>query len=129
MRQEARGKYVRGITIESRILRHPPWLKGFAFKEAIGSKDRALLVIKNALESVSLPGPLEDISLTLAGFSGESGVQTGLFTDVRKREQLREMMRQLEVQLGCKPPIYQVKDIEPWSRTPERRQALVTFDP
>ena len=129
LRQEVRGRYVRGITIASHVLRHPPWLKEFAFKEAIGSRDRAFLVIKNALDSISLPGPLEDISLTLAGFSGESGVQTGLFTDVRKREQLREMMRQLEVQLGCKPPIYQVKDIEPWSRTPERRQALVTFDP
>lgn len=129
VRQEARGKYVRSITIESRILRHPPWLKEFAFKAAIGSKDRALLVIKNALESVSLPGPLEDITLTLAGFTGESGIQSGLFSDVRKREQLREMMRQLEVQLGCKPPIYRVRDIEPWSRTPERRQALVIFDP
>ena len=129
LRQEIRGKYVRGITIASHVLRHPPWLKEFAFKEAIGSRDRAFLVIKNALDSISLPGPLEDISLTLAGFSGESGVQTGLFTGVRKREQLREMMRQLEVQLGCKPPIYQMKDIEPWSRTPERRQALVTFDP
>ena len=129
LRQEVRGKYVRGISIASHVLRHPPWLKEFAFKEAIGSRDRAFLLIKNALDSISLPGPLEDISLTLAGFSGESGVQTGLFTDVRKREQLREMMRQLEVQLGCKPPIYQVKDIEPWSRTPERRQALVTFDP
>jgi len=39
------------------------------------------------------------------------------------------MMRQLEVLLGCKPPIYQMKEVEPWSRIPERRQALVLFDP
>ena len=129
LRQETRGKYVRGITIASHVLRHPPWLKELVFKEAIGSRDRAFLVIKNAFDSISLPGPLEDISLTLAGLSGQTGVQAGLFTDVRKREQLREMMLQLEAQLGCKPPIYQVKDIEPWSRTPERRQALVTYDP
>ncbi|GIT45112.1 MAG: hypothetical protein Ct9H300mP11_30480 [Chloroflexota bacterium] len=39
------------------------------------------------------------------------------------------MMRQLEALLDGKPPIYQLKEIEPWSRIPERRQALVPFDP
>jgi len=38
-------------------------------------------------------------------------------------------MQHLEFQLGHKPPIYQVKDIEPCSRIPERRQALTTFEP
>ncbi|MFQ6027116.1 MAG: DNA polymerase Y family protein [Dehalococcoidia bacterium] len=128
-RREVKGKYVRSTTVEGRIYRQPPWLKRLAFKEAIGSKDRALFIFKNALETVSLPGPLEDITLTLTGLTGESGVQSSLFADVRQREQLREMMRQLEVQLGVQPPIYQVRDIEPWSRTPERRQALVVFDP
>ena len=42
---------------------------------------------------------------------------------------MKEMMRQLEALLGGKPPIYQMKEIEPWSRIPERRQALVPFDP
>ena len=39
------------------------------------------------------------------------------------------MMKQLEGRLRGKPPIYQVREIEPWSRIPERRQALVQFDP
>jgi DNA polymerase-4/protein ImuB len=69
------------------------------------------------------------MKLTLGGITGESGIQSSLFSDVRKREQLKEMMRQLEVLLGCKPPIYQMKEVEPWSRIPERRQALVLFDP
>ena len=38
-------------------------------------------------------------------------------------------MRQMEVRLRAKPPVFKVKDIEPWSRIPERRQALVQFDP
>lgn len=128
-RREVQGKYVRSTTVEGSIYRQPPWLKHLAFKEAIGSKDRALFIFKNALETVTLPGPLEDITLTLTGLTGESGVQSSLFADVRQQQQLREMMRQLEVQLGVQPPIYQVRDIEPWSRTPERRQALVVFDP
>ena len=81
------------------------------------------------LESATFPGPLEDMKLTLAGLTGESGAQASLFSDVRKQEQLREMMRQLEARLGGKPPIYQVREIEPWSRVPERRRALVQYEP
>ncbi len=128
-RGEMRGKYVRSVTLESAVLGRAPWTKRLAFKNAVGSKDKALFIVKNAIESASLPGPLEDLTLTLTGLTGESGTQSSLFSNVRRREQLREMMRQLETQLGRKPPIYQVRDIEPWSRIPERRQALVIFDP
>ena len=128
-RPQIRGKYVRTATIESQVFRHPPWARQFAFKEALGSKEKALFALKSRLDTLALPGPLEDMKLTLAGFTGESGIQSSLFSDVRKREQLREMIRQLEALLGCKPPIYQVRDVEPWSRIPERRQALVPFDP
>ena len=128
-RPEVGGRYVRTATIESHVYRLPPWVKRFGFKEALGSRDRALFALKSRLDRVILPGPLEDMKLTLAGFTGESGIQTNLFSDVRKQEQLKEMMRQLEALLGGKPPIYQMKEIEPWSRIPERRQALVPFDP
>ena len=124
-----RGRYVRTATLESRILRNPPWTRRFVFKEAINSKARALLGLKAMLESATFPGPLEDMKLTLAGLTGESGIQASLFSDVRRREQLREMMRQLEARLGGKPPIYQVREIEPWSRVPERRRALVQYEP
>ena len=128
-RPEVGGRYVRTATIESHVYRLPPWVKKFGFKEALGSRDRALFALKSRLDSVTLPGPLEDMKLTLSGLTGESGIQTNLFSDVRKQEQLKEMMRQLEALLGGKPPIYQMKEIEPWSRIPERRQALVPFDP
>ncbi len=129
VRPEIKGRYVRTATIESCIVRHAPWVKHFPFKESVGSKERALFSLKSRLDNLELPGPLEDMKLTLGGITGESGIQSSLFSDVRKREQLREMMQQLEALLGCKPPIYQMKEVEPWSRIPERRQALVLFDP
>ena len=128
-RPQTRGKYVRTATIESHIVRHPPWVKRFSFKEAVGSRERALFAIKSRMDTIALPGPLEDMTLTLAGLTGESGMQSSLFSDVRKREQLKEMMRQLEALMGRRPPIYQIKEVEPWSRIPERRQALAPFDP
>ena len=128
-RPEIGGRYVRTVIIESHVYRLPPWVKRFGFKEAMGSRDRIMFALKSRLNSVTLPGPLEDIKLTLSGFTGESGIQTNLFSDVRKQEQLKEMMRQLESLLGGKPPIYQMKEVEPWSRIPERRQVLVPYDP
>ena len=128
-RPQTKGKYVRTATIESHIVRHPPWVKRFSFKEAVGSRERALFAIKSRMDTIALPGPLEDMTLTLAGLTGESGMQSSLFSDVRKREQLKEMMRQLEALMGRRPPIYQIKEVEPWSRIPERRQALAPFDP
>ena len=94
----------------------------------MGSRDPALAVIKSALESVALPGPLEDMKLTLTGLTGESGIQANLFSDVRKQEQLRESIRQLRVRWGGQTPIYLARDLEPWSPIPERQKVLVPFD-
>ena len=89
IRPEVKGKYVRVATIESHIVRHPPWVRRFPFKDAVGSKEKALFALKSRLDTISLPGPLEDMKLTLTGLTGESGIQSSLFSDVRKREQLR----------------------------------------
>jgi DNA polymerase-4 len=128
-RPEVRGRYVRSILMEGQIARHSSWVRQLAFKDAVGDKDRALFVIKNALELLTFDGPLENLTLTLMGLTGESGIQSSLLSDVRKQDQLREAVRQLEARLGFKPPIYQVRDMEPWSRIPERRQVLIRFDP
>ena len=124
-----RGRHVRAVSLEGKVPHKPPWTKQLAFKNPVSSKEKALSILKDSLETAKLPGPLEEIRLTLAGVVGESGIQSSLFSQVRKQEQLREMMRQLEARLCTKPPIYKVMDMEPWSRIPERRQALVQFEP
>ena len=123
------GRYARTATLEAAILHRPPWTRRFAFKQAVNSKDRAFFALRGMLESASMSGPLEDMRLTLSGLTGDSGVQSSLFSDVRRQQQLKEMMGQLEARLGRRPPIYRVRQVEPWSRIPERRQALVQFDP
>jgi DNA polymerase-4/protein ImuB len=128
-RGSLRGKSVRTATIESAVFRKPPWTRHVAFKEAAATRERALFALKSTLEAVSIPGPLEDMKLTLSGIAGEPGTQGSLFPDLRRHQQLRETMRQLEARLGGKPPVYRVRKVEPWSRIPERRQALVQFDP
>ena len=124
-----RGKYLRSVCVHANVLNRSPWSKRIAFKSAVNKKEPALFAIRSALEATAIPGPLEDLSMTVSDTAGESGTQSSLFVEVRKQQQLREVMRQLEARLRTKPPIYRVMDVEPWSRIPERRQALVEFVP
>ncbi|MFQ5860443.1 MAG: DNA polymerase Y family protein [Dehalococcoidia bacterium] len=128
-RSEVRGRCARVATLQAQVMRGPVWERRVAFSQPAGGKQRAFFAIKSSIESLVLPGPLENIALTLSGLTGDIGQQESLFADVRRRENLSQALRQLEARLGKKPPIFQVRDVEPWSRIPERRQALVPFVP
>jgi DNA polymerase-4/protein ImuB len=41
---------------------------------------------------------------------------------------LREAVRELKLKLGYSP-LYRVVEVDPWSRIPERRHALLNFEP
>jgi len=123
------GRYARLATLEGQVHFGPHWFQRVPFREPIGDKSRSLFAIKSKLESHPVPGPLDDLRLTLLGITGELGRQTGLFPEFRRWEQLREALKHLEVSLGKRPPIYQVREVEPWSRLAERRRALVEYVP
>jgi hypothetical protein len=41
---------------------------------------------------------------------------------------LREAVKELKLKLGFSP-LYRVVEVDPWSRIPERRHALLNFEP
>ncbi len=122
-----RGRQARVSTLEGRTMRGPRWTHRMVFREPVASAEQGLALIKGSLASRVLPGPLEDLSLILSGISRETGRQINLFPKVRQRDRLRDSVRQLEARLGCKAPIFQLREVEPWSRIPERREALVRY--
>ena len=126
---EMLGRRARLVLLEASIFRRTTWQRRVPFKDAVGDFRNALPAIKHALSLTPPPGPIEDLSLTLMGITGRAGRQASLFPDVRKRDQLRESLRQLEARLGRRPPIYRFKEAEPWSRIPERRMVLVEYSP
>ena len=126
---EMRGRQARFALLEASIFRRATWQRRVSFKDAVGDSRNALAAIKYALSLTPPPGPIEDLSLTLMGITGRAGRQASLFSEVRKRDQLRESLRQLEARLGRRPPIYRFKEAEPWSRIPERRMVLVEYSP
>ncbi len=122
-------RYARETLLQAQVLRRPPWTLRVAFKEPAGSPTKALFAIKAKLDGAALPGPLEDMRLTLAGITGEAGRQESLWTEVLREQQLHDALSQLQARLGTPPPIYRVREMEPWSRIPERRHALVQLGP
>ena len=123
------NRYARRADLQAQVFRRPPWKMQVAFREPVGTRNHALFAIKAKLDNVDIPGPLEDMRLTLSELSGEAWQQESMWKEVQQAENLRQAMRQLRARLGVPPPIYQVRELEPWSRIPERRHALVELTP
>ena len=71
------------------------------------------------------PAPIEELALELLGLGGEAARQPGLFVArARQLAEIAEAARQLHARYG-RVPLYHAIEVEPWSRIPERRWALV----
>jgi len=105
------------------------WERVQPLREPTGDRERLWLVVRTQLEYGALPGPVAELGLELDGLTAETGRQPSLFREsTRRREQLDEMVRHLTVRFGHSP-VAQIVEVEPWSRLPERRYALMDYDP
>lgn len=125
-----RGHSVRQACLRALLADGTSWERLVTFKEALSSRDtvyRALkskLQLPNALPSASI----EELSLELMGLGGEAARQPSLFLDrARQRSQIAEAAHQLRARYG-RACLDRAVEVEPWSRIPERRWALVPCD-
>jgi DNA polymerase-4/protein ImuB len=123
-----RGRLARVCEMTGQVLHGPLWKRRITFQKPVGDRAHAHYVVRHALGNRPPPGPLKDLRLTLSALTGEAGRQESLIREVHRRERLHQAIAQLKASLGSNP-IYQVREVEPWSRIPERRQALVTYEP
>jgi DNA polymerase IV len=118
-----RGLGVRSLAFWTRTWNAEYWEKRVDFKEPAMDVKIIISRLKRVLEEYPQPGPVEQLGIKVERLSFPRGRQKSLFSDIRAKEHLAEDIRQLELKLG-NPQVYQVKEIEPWSRIPERRYAL-----
>jgi DNA polymerase-4/protein ImuB len=128
-RPEIYGRMARTITLIGHGYSGASWEKHYSFKSPTRDERRILSRVWMSLEDTTLPEPLEALSLTLKHITGEGGVQKSLFPEVRRREELNKTIRQLNANLGKAAPLFNLKELEPWSRIPEERHALVQYVP
>jgi DNA polymerase-4 len=114
---------IRSLTLWTRTWNAEQWERTIQFKEPAMDLKAALARVKRVLEDYPQPGPVEQVGMKITRLGYPQGRQKSLFSKVRAQAHLMEDIRQLELRLG-NPQVYQVKEVEPWSRIPERRYAL-----
>ncbi|HEY41451.1 MAG TPA: hypothetical protein G4O18_06290 [Dehalococcoidia bacterium] len=88
---------------------------------------KAIARIRRVMEDHPQPGPVEQVGIRVEGLGYPRGQQKSLFPEIRSKDHLWEDIKQLELRLG-NPQVYRVKEVEPWSRIPERRYTLMPSD-
>jgi len=126
-RDGSRGRGIRGLTLWTRTWGAEHWERDIQFKEPAMDIRTAIARIRRVLESYPQPGPVEQVGLKITGLGYPRGRQRSLFSRVRAKDHLMDDIRQLEFRLGD-PQVFTVKEVEPWSRIPERRYALMPAD-
>jgi len=123
------GRAARRMTLRALLSDGRCWERAIVFREATADREQMLCVLKSVIEAAPLTAPIEELAIELSGFAGETGKQEGFFSgNGRQRRQVAESIRQLKARYG-RSPVLQIVEVEPWSRIPERRHALIDYDP
>ena len=130
-RPELAGRFVGVAALQCSARGWPPWAASIAFKQPVGRWQRAAALIRNRLELEPPQLPVEDVTLTLSGFSGGTGVQMGLFQDVKETagRRLMEMERRLQVRMNGTHVLHRIAEVAPWHPAPEMRALQIPIDP
>lgn len=120
-----RGMGIRTITLWTMTWRSEHWERSIKFKEPAMDIRGVISRLRPVLENVPQPGPVERLGVKITGLGRRSGRQKSLFSEARARERLLDDIKQLELRLGG-PQVFKIKEVEPWSRIPERRYVLTS---
>jgi DNA polymerase-4/protein ImuB len=127
--RERSGRSVRKAMVRAALDGGGAWELAVPFREALVNPRDAWFVVKGAITRRPPERPAEELEIDLVGLNGESGKQAAMFEGKGKLwRQIEETLRQLRAQQG-QAPIGKAVEVEPWSRIPERRTALLEFDP
>jgi len=123
-----KGRWVRKAVVRAALDGGGTWELAVPFREALAEPDHAWFAVRSALERRPPERPVEELEVELVGLSAESGKQAAMFDGKAKlKDQITETVRQLQAQHG-QVALGKVVEVEPWSRIPERRAALVELD-
>jgi len=141
-RPERRGRSVHGVRLRARLEGGGSWSMEVILREPTAQKESVAFPLRSRMALSPPARAVERLTVEIFQF-GAASSQTGLFD--RKEEggrdsggtgleegaipsSLREAVKELKLKLGHSP-LYRVVEVDPWSRIPERRHALLNFEP
>ncbi len=127
---DERGDRRRFLTSDLRPLTsaHSSWERTFTLREPVASAATALKHLRGRLGNAHPEGAVAELGVTLVLKQGASVMQEELWSGRRRQlTGVAEAARQLRMRFGDAPAgqLYRIMEVEPWSRFPERRWALV----
>jgi nucleotidyltransferase/DNA polymerase involved in DNA repair len=127
-RSPLRERHVRQARLQAVLEGGLSWEQVATLREP-GGRQRVIEALSYRLQTATLPGPVETLTLELSGLIDTTGRQEALpGMRSRRPRQLAEAGRQLKHRYGTSG-LYRVMEVETWSRIPERRRALIPYDP
>ncbi len=126
-RVSPQGMGIRSLTLWTRSWSAGQWERSLRFKEPAMDIQGVIPRIRRLMEDYPQPGPVEQVGIMISGLGRQSRRQKSLFSEVRAQEHLMDDIRQMELRLGGNQ-IFKVKEVEPWSRIPERRYTLTPLN-
>ncbi len=141
-RPARRGRSIHTVRLEAMLEGGGSWTLATVLNEPTADRNRLAFVLRSRM---ALAPPTRAVQTLVVEFTrfGSPTTQEDLFdrSDVGARDAggrtlsdgsvpaaLRNAVRELKLRLGHSP-LYRVVELDPWSRIPERRHALLNFDP
>ncbi len=141
-RPARRGRSVTAARLGAHLEAGGSWFVETVLREATSDPRRIASPLRAKMAATPPPRAVETLVLELTRF-GAPSVQTGLFDrrDEGGRAEsgrdlihgevpisIKDAVKELKLRLGHSP-LFRVVEVDPWSRIPERRHALLSFDP
>jgi DNA polymerase-4 len=127
IRVSTKGMGIRSLTLWTRSWSAGQWERSLRFKEPAMDVKSVISRVRRVLEEYPQPGPVEQVGLRITGLGRQSRRQKSLFSEIRAQEHLMDDIKQMELRLGGNQ-VFRVKEVEPWSRIPERRYTLTPLN-
>ncbi len=141
-RPARRGRSIRTVRIEAALESGGSWTTEAVLNEPSSDRTHLGFVLRSRMDLAPPTRAVLSLALEFTRF-GAPSTQADLFD--RKEDgarnvegrplqegsipsALRSAVRELKLRLGHSP-LYRVVELDPWSRIPERRHALLNFDP
>ncbi len=132
-RVERRERSVRGVRMGGHLEEGGSWQVEATLREPSARREDLAYPLRGRIVLSPPPRALESLFVEFFDF-GAPAFQRSLFRERstegedRISRNLREAVRELTLKLGHSP-LYRVVEVDPWSRIPERRHALMALEP
>lgn len=126
-RRERQDKSVRQLRLVTEI-EEERWERVVTLHEPVGDLERLEALLRRRLEGTQLPGAVASLTMALTSLGPTYAGQESLFPGSGLRlKKIREALAGIKAREGH-TGLYRIAEVEKWSRIPERRYALISFD-